>query len=85
MAVANAPMPLASQIAANATITVSIPLRGIGPFPGFADGGTTFNSGSPTMTLTIPTGPSGTIGSNDWQNLIDEAERIWREGTGSVS
>lgn len=85
MSVANAPLPLASQVKMNANITISIPLRGLGSQPNFADGGTAYNSGDPTMTVTLNTQPAGAAGSCDWNNLIDEVERLWREGSATVS
>lgn len=85
MTIANAPLPLASQVKLNSNITVSIPLRGLGTQPGFADGGTAYNSGDPTMTVTVATGPIGAAGSQAWQDLIDSCERLIREGAATQS
>lgn len=85
MAVANAPMPLANQIRSNANISISLPLRGIGAPPTFGDGGTAFNSGDPTMTVTIATQGGSAAGSAGWDQLVDLIEGMIREGSATAS
>lgn len=78
-------MPLANQQLSNSNITVTVPLQGLGPGPSFIPGGTTFNSGNPNATFTIPTrtSQSGVTGRGD--DLLDLLERLWREGSATVS
>lgn len=85
MAAPNAPMPLSSQVKANSSIVVTVPLRGMGASPGFVDGGTTFNSGDPTATYTINTAAAAAAGSQDWQDLCDTLDCLQREGVAVVT
>ena len=85
MSAPTAPMPLANQIKASGTITVSVPLRGMGPAPFFTDGGTTFNSGDPTATYSIVVAPAGAINDGAQGELLDLLDRLLCEGSATVA
>jgi hypothetical protein len=78
-------MPLANQIKQGQNVVVTVPLRGIGAAPGFADGGTTFNSGDPTATYTIaiPNGPL--IENGAFYELLKALDDLQRNGGASVA
>ena len=85
MSAPTAPMPLANQVKAGSTITVSVVLRGMGAAPTFIDGGTTFNSGDPTATYSIVVAPAGAINDGPQDELLDLLDRLLCEGSATVA
>lgn len=80
-------MPLIRQVKTGANIVIQIPLRGVGPAPGFVDGGTAFNAGDPTFTVTYPIAPNVLGQQTDelLQVLLSAVEDAWQKGTVTVS
>ena len=90
MSAPNGPMPLANQVKAGGNIVVTVPLRAMGPAPTFIDGQQTFNAADPTATFTIPVGSvttatPGAITGAPYDELTDVLDRMWREGTATVT
>lgn len=85
MAAPSAPMPLRNQVKLGGTITVTVPLRGLGKAPSYVDGGTAFNSGDPNATYTIVLPNPGPIQDGAIETLLDTLDLLVRNTSATVA